>query len=111
MSQSVRQEARRLAHAQLVRRREELAAREARIGAHVLDAWAAVLERDQVIGDAERRIGQAVYELTVTESVPALEAAALCGLDVREVNRMVKARKRTSSPTVDDSGPAGPSPL
>ena len=76
-----------------------------------LDASAAVLKRDQVIADTERRIGQAVYELTVTESEPAAEAAAFCGLDLREVNRMVKARKRTSSWTYDEFGPAGPSPL
>ncbi len=86
MAQNPRLEARRLVQEQLVRRREEAAAREARIREHALLATAAAVERQQVVEDTERRIGQALHALMQDLSVP--EAAALCGLEVREANRL-----------------------
>lgn len=86
MAQNPRLEARRLVQEQLLRRREEAAAREARIREHALVATAAAVERQQVVKDTERRIGQALHALTQDLSVP--EAAALCGLELREANRL-----------------------
>ncbi len=113
MSRSVRQKARLLVQDQLVRRREVLAAREARIIEQVLEATAAMLERDRVVAESERRIGHAIHALTVTEALPAAEAAALCGLDIREVNRLLRAGPdgtglvRPAKPMVQDLGNAG----
>lgn len=91
MSRTVRQKARLMAQDQLVRRREALVAREARICDQVLEATAAALERDRVVAESERRIALAVHALAVTEAMPVSEVAELCGLDVREVNRLLRA--------------------
>ena len=56
-----------------------------------LSTTAAVLERERVVGECERRIGRAVHVLTVTEALPVSEVAEPCGLDVREVNRLLRA--------------------
>lgn len=94
MSRTVLQKARLMAQNQLVRRREALAAREARICDQVLVATAAILERDRVVAESERRIALAVHELAVTEAMPVREVAELCGLDVRDVNRLLRAGSR-----------------
>ena len=113
MSRSIRQKARLMAQDQLVRRREVLAAREARISEQVLEATAAILERDRIVADCARRIGRAVNALTVVEALPVSEAAALCGLDIREVNRLLRAGldgtglARPAEPLVMDAGNAG----
>lgn len=113
MSRTVRQKARLMAHDQLVRRREVLVAREARIGDQVLEATAAGLERDRVIADSERRIAQAVHALVVTEAMPVGEVAELCGLDAREVNRLLRTSShgigplRVGEPLVADARDAG----
>lgn len=112
MSRSIRQKARLRAQDQLVRRRELLAAKEARISEQVLEATAAVLERDRVVAETERRIGHAVNALTVVEALPVSETAALCGLDVREVKRLLRAgldrtgMVRPAEPLVLDDGNA-----
>ena len=92
MAQNPRLEARRLVQEQLVRRREEAAAREARIREHALLATAAAVERQQVVEDTERRIGQALHALMQDLSVP--EAAALCGLEVREAKRLRRLQQQ-----------------
>ena len=88
VGQNVRVEARRLVQEQLLRRRAEQAAREARIQAHALGATMAAVERERVLVDTERRIAEALVALTVSEEVSVQEAAALCGLEVREANRL-----------------------
>ena len=102
MAQNPRLEARRLVQEQLLRRREEAAAREARIREHALVATAAAVERQQVVEDTERRIGQALHALTQDVSVP--EAAALCGLELREANRL----RRLQQHQHDHSAAPGP---
>lgn len=106
VGQNVRLEARRLVQEQLLRRREEQAAREARIRAHALGATMAAVERDQVLVDTERRIAEALVALTVTEEVSVSEAAALCGLEVREANRLRRLHHHHS----DQSTPSDPDP-
>jgi len=102
-----------MAQDQLVRRREVLAAREARISEQVLEATAAILERDRIVADCARRIGLAVNALTVSEALPVSETAALCGLDIREVNRLLRADlegtrlMRPTKPMVLDAGNSG----
>ena len=112
MSRSIRQKARLMAQDRLVRRREVLAAREARISEQVLEATAAMLERDRVVAESERRIGYAVHALTVSEALPVREPAGLCGRDIREVNRLLRAdlddsRLRPAKPMVLDAYNAG----
>ena len=105
MTQTDRQAARRRVIERIVKRREELAEREARIRAQVLAVSAAVLDRERAFEDAERRISEAVHQLTVNDMVPVHEAAALCGLEVREVNRLRRTRPDASPPVMSD-GPA-----
>ncbi len=91
MSQSARSEARLKVQSQLMRRHEELMAREARIRTEVLDAAAAILNRDRAVREAEARLGQALDRLTSGEGMPVDEAAELCGLDAREGRRLIRA--------------------
>ena len=93
MSRSVRVKARLMVQEQLMRRREALSAREARVSAQVLEATAAVLSRDTALAECERRLGAAVYALAVTEAVSVGDTAELCGLGVREVNRLLRSRE------------------
>lgn len=72
MSQSTRSEARLKARSQLVKRQEELTAREARIRTEVLEATAALLKRDRAVLKAETRLGQALARLTSTEGPPSM---------------------------------------
>ncbi|MBO1031319.1 hypothetical protein IPV09_08210 [Tessaracoccus sp. SD287] len=90
MSQSARSEARLKIRGQLVKRHEELMAREARIRTEVLEAAAAVLKRDRAVLEAEARLSQALDRLTGTERMPVDEAAELCGLDAREARRLLR---------------------
>lgn len=76
----------------ILKRREALAEREVRIRAQVLAVSAAVLDKDRALADAERRISEAIYQLTVKDRVPVREAADLCGLEVREINRLRRTR-------------------
>ena len=91
---------------QLLRRRQEQAAREARIRAHVVGATVAAVERERVLADTECRIAEALVALTVSEEVPVQEAAALCGLEVREANRL----RRLHRHHIDQSTPSDPVP-
>lgn len=95
MSQSTRSEARLKARSQLVKRQEELKAREARIRTEVLDATAALLKRDRAILEAETRLGQALARLTSAEGLPVDEAAELCGTDIRAAKRLLRTQSRT----------------
>ena len=109
VGQNVRLEARRLVQEQLLRRREEQAAREARIRAHALGATVAAVERERVLADTERRIAEALVALTVVEEVPVSEAAALCGLEVREANRLRRLHQHhhtVQAPSTSDQVPA-----
>ncbi len=108
MSQSTRSEARLKARSQLVKRQEELLAREARIRTVVLEAAAALLKRDRAVFEAETRLGQALARLTSTERLPVSEAADLCGLSAREVRRLIRGNGHDR--TVRESG-AFPDPL
>lgn len=92
MTQVDRQAARRRVMERIVKRREELAEREVRIRAQVLAVSAAVLDRERALADAERRISDAIHQLTVEDRVPVREAAELCGLEVREINRLRRTR-------------------
>jgi hypothetical protein len=91
---STRSEARLKVRSQLVRRQEELMAREARIRTEVLEAAAALLKRDRAVQEAEARLGQALNRLTSTEGLPVDEAAELCGVDVRAAKRLLRAHGR-----------------
>ncbi len=93
MAQSDRREARLKVRGKLVKRHEALMAREARIQTEVLAAAAAILTRDKAVFEAEARLCRAIEALTSTEGLPVDEAAELCGLDVREVKRVLRARK------------------
>lgn len=97
MSQSARSEARLKVQSQLVRRHEELMAREARIKTEVLDAAAAILNRDRAVREAETRLGQALVHLTSTEGMPVDEAAELCGLDARQARRLIRGIGHTGT--------------
>ncbi len=94
MSQSARSEARIKVRSQLVKRQGELLAREARIRTEVLAAAAAILKRDRAVQEAAARLGQALDRLTSTEGLPVDEAAELCGLEAREVRRLIQANGR-----------------
>lgn len=94
MSQSTRSEARLKVRSQLVNRQEELMAREARIRTEVLEAATAIPKRDRAVVEAEARLGQALATLTSTEGLPVDEAAGLCGLEAREVRRLIQANGR-----------------
>lgn len=94
MSRSTRSEARLKARSQLVKRQEELTAREARIRTEVLEATAALLKRDRAVLKAETRLGQALARLTSTEGLPVHEAAELCGTDIRAAKRLLRAHRR-----------------
>lgn len=62
-------------------------AREARIMDLVVEATTALLERERVISLAEHRVAAALCELEVLTFTTA-EAAALCGLEVREAAKL-----------------------
>ncbi len=94
MSQSARSEARLKARSQLVKRNEELMAREARIRTEVLEATAALLKRNRAVPEAETRLGQALARLTSAEALPVDEAAELCGIDIRAAKRLRRAHGR-----------------
>lgn len=94
MPQSTRSEARLKARSQLVKRQEELTAREERIRTEVLEATAALLKRDRAVLDAETRLCQALARLTSAEGLPVDEAAQLCGVDVRAAKQLLRAQSR-----------------
>ena len=87
MSQTLKQAARQRAAQQFQKRREEHSAREARIRDLVVEATTALLERERVIGLAEHRIAAALCELEEL-TVTTADAAALCGLEQREVAKL-----------------------
>ena len=73
-------------------------------------ATVAAVERERVLADTERRISEALVALTVSEEVSVQEAAALCGLEVREANRLRRLHHhhhtdQTSSPSDPVSAP------
>lgn len=109
MTQSDRQAARHRVMERIIKRREALVEREARIRAQVLAVSEAVLGRERALGEAERRISEAVHQLTIVDAVPVREAAALCGLDVREVNRLRRTRADASSTSTTNAPERSPS--
>lgn len=102
MSQSARSEARLKIRSQLVKRQEGLLAREARIPTEALEAAAAIVKRDRAVLEADTQLGQALAKLTSKEGLPVDGAAGLCGLEAREVRRLIQANGRAR--TKADSG-------
>lgn len=101
MSQSTRGEARLKVRSQLVKRQEELLAREARIRTEVLEAAAAILKRDRAVQEAATRLGQALDRLTSRDGLPVDEAAELCGLEALEVRRLIRGANGRDRTTAD----------
>src|SRR5215212_765940 len=90
--QSVRQVARRSAlDAQAVMRKER-ADRERRLEALAVAVLTALAERDALVGEAERRAGQALRTMTDNEGLSVREALDWCGsgVTVREVTRLLR---------------------
>ncbi|MBB1511116.1 hypothetical protein H5399_00630 [Tessaracoccus sp. MC1627] len=92
MSQALKQVARRRAAEAFQKRREEHLAREAIIRDLVVEATTAFLERKRVISLAERRIAAALCELEEL-AVATAEAAALCGIEPREVVKLKRSHR------------------
>lgn len=86
MPHSPKQLARLRAAQQFQKRREEHLARENRIRDLVVEATTALLEKERVVALADQRIGAALRHLEEL-SVPTAEAAALCGLEPRELTK------------------------
>lgn len=70
-------------------------AREARIRDLVVEATTAILERERVAKLAEQRMSAALCELEGL-AVSTAEAAALCGLEPREVTKLKKNHREDS---------------
>lgn len=106
MAQSARQEARRRAQQELLKRKEEAARREARVSQHVIDATTAHVERQRVVEETERRIAASIHELVVAERLSPAEVSTLTGLEVREVHRL---RRLHAHQLQDEPAAGGPS--
>ena len=90
--QSVRQAARRSAlDAQAVLRKDR-ADRERQLEALAVAAVTALGERDALVRDAERRVGQTLRTLTEDEGLSVREAVDWCGsgVTVRETARLLR---------------------
>ena len=90
--QSVRQAARRSAlDAQAVLCKER-ADRERRLEALAVAAVTALGERDALVRDAERRVGQTLRTMTEDEGLSVREAVDWCGsgVTVREITRLLR---------------------
>ena len=90
--QSVRQAARRSAlDAQAVLRKER-ADRERQLEALAVAAVTALGERDALVRDAERRVGQTLRTMTEDEGLSVREAVDWCGSGVtaREITRLLR---------------------
>jgi hypothetical protein len=90
--QSVRQAARRSPlDAQAVLRKER-ADRERRFEALAVAAVTALGERDALVRDAERRVGQTLRTMTEDEGLSVREAVDWCGSGVtaREITRLLR---------------------
>jgi hypothetical protein len=88
--QSVRQAARRSALDAQAARRRKRADRERRLEALAVAVLTALAERDAVVGDAERRAGQALVTMTDEEGLSLREAVDWCGSGntIREMTRL-----------------------
>jgi hypothetical protein len=88
--QSVRQAARRSALDAQAARRRERADRERRLEALAVTVLTALGERDALVGDAERRAGEALQTMTIDEGLSVREVVEWCGSSVtaREVTRL-----------------------
>ena len=89
--QSMRQAARRSALDAKAVLRKERADRERRLEGPAVAVLTALAERDAVVGDAERRAGQALVTMTDEEGLSLREAVEWCGsgaLTLREVTRL-----------------------
>ena len=89
--QSVRQLARRSALDAQAVLRQEGADLERRLEALAVAVLTALGERDALVGDAERRAGQALRTMTNEEGLSLREAADWCGsgVTVREITRLL----------------------
>src|SRR5918994_570677 len=99
MSQhSVRQAARRSALNAQVLLRKERADRERRLEALAVAVLTALGERDALVGDAERRAGQALRTMTDDEGLSLREAVDWCGsgVTVREITRLRRLDRESS---------------
>jgi hypothetical protein len=99
--QSIRQEARRAALDAQSKRRQERAGREKRLEGLVVRVLVALRERDAAVSDAERRVGEALREMTREEGLSVREAVEWCGDDIttREATRLRRL--------VEDNGAEG----
>jgi hypothetical protein len=99
--QSIRQEARRAALDAQSKRRRERAGREKRLEGLAVRVLVALRERDAAVSDAERRVGEALREMTKEEGLSVREAVEWCGDDIttREATRLRRL--------VEDSGAEG----
>jgi hypothetical protein len=110
--QSVRQAARRSAlDAQAVLRKER-ADRERQLEALAVAAVTALGERDALVRDAERRVGQTLRTMTEDEGLSVREAVDWCGsgVTVREITRLLRREGGHSGGQTDasDERQAGP---
>jgi hypothetical protein len=97
--QAMRQAARRLAlDAQAVLRKER-ADRERRLQCLAVAVLTALAERDALVRDAERRVGQALRTMTDDEGLSVREAVAWCGsgVAVREVPRLRQLARQAAA--------------
>ena len=90
--QSVRQAARRSALDARAVLRKERADRERQLEALAVAAVTALGERDALVRDAERRVGQTLRTMTEDEGLSVREAVDWCGsgVTVREITRLLR---------------------
>jgi predicted solute-binding protein len=88
--QSIRQEARRAALDVQSKRRRERAEREKRLEDLAVRVLVAVREREAAVSNAERRAGEALWEMTEDEGLSVREAVEWCGDEItaREATRL-----------------------
>lgn len=88
--QSIRQQARRTAREMADKRRTERAERERRVVQLAEQVMVAIGERDAAVSETEKRAGEALRDLTVTEGLSLGEAVEWCGdsLTLREARRL-----------------------
>lgn len=88
--QSIRQDARRAALDAQSKRRRERAEREKRLDGLAVRILVAVRVRDAAVADADRRMGEALREMTEDEGLSAREAVEWCSdeITMREPTRL-----------------------
>ncbi|GAB7007160.1 hypothetical protein JCM18899A_46340 [Nocardioides sp. AN3] len=90
--QALRADARRAAREGQSRRRVEQRAKDLRLEDLAVTVIAALAERDQVVGEAEDRAGEALVQMTQVEGLSLREATQWCEgtVDLAEATRLRK---------------------